>query len=498
MSMAYKGTDLDLRTPRPATNEITAAAPSERAANGGTARFAAGAAGPIFVDATLLASCNRAYDIARFHASPDVRLEHLLHALTRVGAAQQALTELGIRLDALRRDTAVAIAADLPASSLEADGNPQASAALEDVLRRAAGEAARWHDPAGVHDLIRSMLGGGPGAPAAALVLQAATDPQRLERWREAPRRTAIAPEAIAGSATGPLSPGIAEALLGRLDTMAATMQALQAQAAADRQALSDLLRDLSSLALRGEGAPAAAALNPHAVEALKGKLGELDTSLSALGHRLTGIDKLASASDVWGDISQELRTRLEVIEGRLGTPTLEAADRIAEAFANRFEKTETGLKDLQEETEKHWTSSSERQIALEASVRAHLQSAEAAGKKHERDLNEIYQALVKLGANQQTLGDNFTAWRIESGGDIGIISNRLQQLEQTMLDRLGRLGADLRAWRQERREGKRRGEGFKRWLYGTANVFAWRDEAPAGKAPAKTTEQASKAQKTP
>src|SRR5262249_53023266 len=413
MSMAYKGTDLDLRTPRPATNEITAAAPSERAANGGTARFAAGSAGPIFVDATLLASCNRAYDIARFHASPDVRLEHLLHALTRVGAAQQALTGLGIRLDALRRDTAVAIAADLPASSLEADGNPQVSAALEDVLRRAAGEAASWHDPAGVHDLIRSMLGGGPGAPAAALVLQAATDPQRLERWREAPRRT----EAIAGGATGLLTRGTAEPLLGRLNTRAASIQALQAQAAADRQALSDLLRDLSSqlLALRGEGAPAAAALNPHAVEALKGKLGELDTSLSALGHRLTGIDKLAGASDVWGDISQELAKRLEVIEGRLGTPTLEAADRIAEAFANRFESTETGLKDLKEETEKHWTSSGERQIALEASVRAHLQSAEAAGKKHERDLNEIYQALVKLGANQQTLGDNFTAWRIES-----------------------------------------------------------------------------------
>ena len=47
----------------------------------------------------------------------------------------------------------------------------------------------------------------------------------------------------------------------------------------------------------------------------------------------------------------------------------------------------------------------------------------------------------MKLGANQQTLGDNFTAWRIETGGDIGIVSNRLQQLEQNMLDLLGHLG---------------------------------------------------------
>ena len=494
--MAYKGTDLDLRTPRPATNEATGAAPSERAARGGRARFAANGAGPIAVDATLLASCNRAYEIASFHASLEVRLEHLLHALTRVGAAAQALSELGIRLDALRRDTAVAIAADLPAGPQEADTNPQASAALEDVLRRAAGEAAWWHAPAGVHDLIRTILGGGPGAPAAALLLQAATDPQRLERWRDAPRLNSTAPEA---SATAPLPTGMGEALLGRLDAMAATIQAQHTQAAADRQALSDLFRDLSSrlLALRGESAPAAGALEPRAVEALEGKLGELDKSLSALGHRLTGIDKLAGASDDWSDVWRELRKRMEAMEGRLGAPAPDAP--IAQAVSERLGTTETGLKRLTEETEKHWSSSGERQIALEATVRAHLQSAEEAGKKHERDLNEIYQALVKLGANQQTLGDNFTAWRIESGGDIGIVSNRLQQLEQTMLDVLGRLGADLRAWRQQRGKESRRRDGFKRWLYGTGNVFAWREEAtPTGKGAAKGAKQATKTDKTP
>jgi hypothetical protein len=106
--------------------------------------------------------------------------------------------------------------------------------------------------------------------------------------------------------------------------------------------------------------------------------------------------------------------------------------------------------------------------------VRAQLQASEEAGKSHERDLGEIYQALVKLGANQQTLGDNFTAWRIESGGDIGIINNRLQQLEQTMLDLLGHFGNELQALRQESHNGTGvRRNGFKRWLYGTGNVFA-------------------------
>ena len=150
---------------------------------------------------------------------------------------------------------------------------------------------------------------------------------------------------------------------------------------------------------------------------------------MGTLSKRLSGIDKIVAASEAW----QELRTHLSAVEGRVGSQTLEVANRIADAFSERLQKTEAGLQRLQQETERHWSSNGERDIALEASVRSHLQGAEEAGKKHERDLGEVYQALVKLGANQQTLGDNFTAWRIETGGDIGIINNRLQQVEQTM-----------------------------------------------------------------
>src|SRR6185369_16181304 len=145
-------------------------------------------------------------------------------------------------------------------------------------------------------------------------------------------------------------------------------------------------------------------------------------------------------------------------------THTLKVANRIADTLSERLGTTEAGLQRLQEETARHWSSNSERDTALEASVRAQLQASEEAGKSHERDLGEIYQALVKLGANQQTLGDNFAAWRIESGGDIGIINNRLQQLEQTMLDLLGHFGNELQALRQESHNGTGvRRNGFKR-----------------------------------
>ena len=162
--MAYKGNDLDLRPARPSAPAREAPGAAERAAAAAGARPAS--ADPIPVDDTVLACCNCAYDVARFHGSEDVRLQHLLHALTRVGAAAELLAELEIRVDALRRETAVAIAAEMPAGLVADHGTPHASAAFEDVLRRAADQGAKHSAPAGLPDLLRTVLGGGPGSPA--------------------------------------------------------------------------------------------------------------------------------------------------------------------------------------------------------------------------------------------------------------------------------------------------------------------------------------------
>ena len=422
--MAYKGNDLDLRPVRPSAPAREAPGAAERAAAAAGARPPS--ADPIPVDDAVLACCNCAYDVARFHGSEDVRLEHLLHALTRVGAAAELLAELEIRVDTLRRETAVAIAAEMPAGLVADHGTPHASAAFEDVLRRAADQAAKHSAPAGLPDLLRTVLGGGPGSPAAALLMRAAADPQRLERWRDAPLRAALNPAAPEAAAQpNQLSLAAAGALLGRLDHMEAALRALQAEVATDRQAIGDLLRGVQSglQGLRSDGTHLVASDRAPADPLLEAKLADLGKAMSTLSERIAGIDKVPA-----GDAIQ----------------TLEVANRIADAFSERLGKTELGLQRLQEGTERHWSSNGERQIALEASVRAQLQGAEEAGKTHARDLGEIYQALVKLGANQQTLGDNFTAWRIESGGDIGIVSNRVQQLEQTMLDLLGHFGSEL------------------------------------------------------
>ena len=99
--MSYKGRDLDLRTPH-------APGVSEDAAGqaGWSLPPVPGRDGPIPVDQTVLACCNAAYDAALFHGARDVRVEHLLYALTRVDAARDILEQHGLRTQQLRRDAA--------------------------------------------------------------------------------------------------------------------------------------------------------------------------------------------------------------------------------------------------------------------------------------------------------------------------------------------------------------------------------------------------------
>ncbi|MGE0849337.1 MAG: hypothetical protein AB7O44_06905 [Hyphomicrobiaceae bacterium] len=522
--MAYKGSDLDLRLLRAGAIGQNAGA-VEHPGEGAWVQAARSGSG-IAVDEAVLACCNSAYDIASFHAADSVRLEHLLHALTRAAAGVDLLSELGVRVDGLRRETAAAIAADMPAGAIERSEAPAASGAFEDVLRRACELAARRWSPTTLPDVLRVLLSGGPGSPAAGLLLRAAADPQRLERWRDEPRREVLAAVPIPSEAD-PRAP-LAEALREQLGQMESALRALRDEVGADRRAFGDLLREMrselpalralrdevgadrkafgdllrdvwselptlrmlrdevaadrkiigellrdvrSELQVRDKGDGAGVGtMDVGAVDALlEARFGGLGKATSDLVEHLPAIERLVA-----GEPSQELLGRLEAVEERIELRALEAADKVANGLAERLERTEASLRRLQEASDRNWTSGGERQIALEASVRAQMQTADEANKAYERHLGEIYQALVKLGANQQTLGDNFATWRTETGGDISIVNNRLQQLEHTILELLKQLGGELQLLRQESHaNGSRRGNGFKRWLYGTNNVFA-------------------------
>ena len=105
--MSYRGEDLDLRTPQNVSaSEISSA----------NTRV-----GPIWVDDTVLACTNH-----------------------------EALEARGVRVAALRRESATIIASEIPVGLPNGKGTPRRSDEFAEVLRLAAANAARRNAPASI------------------------------------------------------------------------------------------------------------------------------------------------------------------------------------------------------------------------------------------------------------------------------------------------------------------------------------------------------------
>jgi hypothetical protein len=118
---------------------------------------------------------NHAYDVALAHRSGEVRLEHLLHALTRIEAAAEALEARGVRDAALRRESATVIANELPVGLTNGKATPRHSEELEHVLRVASNIAGRRNAPASVDDILHVILDLEPDLPGLALLVRVGT-----------------------------------------------------------------------------------------------------------------------------------------------------------------------------------------------------------------------------------------------------------------------------------------------------------------------------------
>ena len=194
----YRGEDLDLRSPTQRSLRETPAA-GEGGSNGVRHRQPTANGSrqePVYVDETVLACCNHAYDIAQAHGAAEVRLEHLVHALTRVEAAAEVLEERGIREAHLRRESAAVIASEIPVGLAHSHAAPRSSVEFEDVLRRASDQARRRDNTASVQDLLWVLLNYDREIPAIALLLRHATDwqswdwPHQADSRRDTQQRT--------------------------------------------------------------------------------------------------------------------------------------------------------------------------------------------------------------------------------------------------------------------------------------------------------------------
>ena len=476
--MLYKGGDVSLQlgaaavareAPTAAPTSVPIPTPPARDLEAAWRRPEAVSALPIAVDEAVLASCNHAFDTALVHGSREVRLEHLLHAMTRVVPAAQVLAGLAIRVDALRRETAMVIAADVPAGPAGTDGAPRASAAFQDALRRAAVHAEARLAPVSVTDVLRALLGD-PQSPAAMLLMRVAADPQLLERWRNEPRReapVAAPPVEAAPPRSADISPALLEALNGRLDRMEAAFRAAREEATADRRITAELLGALQGelKGLQSDGPRVLPADLGEAINSLLDvRLGKLDTAVAGLAGRLAAHEEPAEGPSA-GETLQAVEDRLAGIEESLTAPPPDPTRAISSLLSARTSEWEARLRPVAEAVE--------RQMALLSALRTSQQAADEAAKLRDRRLVEIFQAISSLDASQQSLAQSLAAWRVEIGGDISIVNNRLEETHHAMLELYDRLTGEVQALRQEHLEnGTRRGTGFKRWLYGTPNVF--------------------------
>lgn len=150
--MAYRGDDLDLRT----MQGYGAREPADILAGARSPGLSPRGKMPLVVDDLVMAVINDAYEIALAHRALEVRIEHLLNAMTRFEASQIALEQAGVRVGSLRRETATIIASETPAGN--GKGAPRTSEELEEVLRHAVEIADVRRSPAAIEDVLSVLF----------------------------------------------------------------------------------------------------------------------------------------------------------------------------------------------------------------------------------------------------------------------------------------------------------------------------------------------------
>lgn len=255
--MGYRGDDLELRTPQAAAGEASVPQGSNPFAATPRPRTSLGATNgaPIWVDETVLDICNHAYDVASAHRAIEVRLEHLIYALTRTDAAAEALEIRGIRVASLRREAAGVVATDIPAAQTNGRTSPRRSEAFEELLRIAASHAYRRQAPVGVSDIVYALFDAGAdftsALPLLPSVFRLAPLPASAPRPDgEGVRDRAhgpVSPQSAHGLTTDPASFSSAQApnQQARIDAIEQSIRALTTELAKERKIFSGVLQDL-------------------------------------------------------------------------------------------------------------------------------------------------------------------------------------------------------------------------------------------------------------
>ena len=328
--MAYRGEDLDLRTPQTWTGtpaELVTPAEMQAAQNGKRGVYRSG---PILVDETVLACCNLAYDVAVAHRASEVRIEHLLNAMTRIDAAIASLEARGIRVASLRRETAAIVAGEIPPAGGNGSVSPRRSDELADLLRLAAAAASRRNAAADVDDLLQVLFDHRAELPGSEIVLRFSGRAPLRDFAEPLPPLTRTASDMrYTGSSSlryvsdqtrpyrGELSGSPTDALQNsRIEALEQMVRALSQDFSNERHIISGLVRDLGRDAQLHQGD------QDHRQSVLLDRIGTLEQSLMearggpvdpSLVTKLEDIEaglelRLQEMSQSWSVLSQRLQ----------------------------------------------------------------------------------------------------------------------------------------------------------------------------------------------
>jgi prefoldin subunit 5 len=454
--MKYKGDDLDLRTPtgsaRSAFQASAGAAQSASSAWVSRALEQADESQPIWVDDTVLAVCNQAFDLAVALGAPEVGLEHLVHAMTQIEVASDILYDHNIHVSTLRRESTAIIMEDFPASRADGKSAPVKSADFEEVLYHAADRAYARRSPVAIADILDTLFDMSRDNASRKLLARHRTDfdlrdtiepltvrpaigeGRQKVRVNAGSQQVANQHAALSSSAaeTARLSepPSITDTLQNtRIDAIERAIRELTDDIALNRKTFTSLIEEL-----RGTARPATPPVEPtppapvngiHAVtdsdetqellwhiarveRSVDTKFNELARTWSILGERLTALEEAVESIET-GEAKFELTPE---VEARL--KTLSFAD-------DRLEKLETMLVSLPQRL---------------AEMERRLQNATNANALTER--TDKLEAM--LGSMPQRLAEmerrlHHAAASHQPTFDVGDLSGKLDRLERLIAE---------------------------------------------------------------
>jgi hypothetical protein len=472
----YRGSDLDLRTARTWSATSTDLMSGFEMPAGSQQGAQGHRTSPIWVDETVLAAANQAFELAAAHGAREVQLEHLLNALTRIEPAVATLEMRGARVVPLRRESAILIASDIPVGLPAQGASPRRSHELEETLRLAAAHAAQGGRPAGVDDILHVLVDLRSDHPVGELLLRhlprATRDfwsplgsgrmpyggPAHLVDVSESERLRASPGTAYLASGQPRLTeraPDVMERLAGLERNLAERFSALEAALTSapggvphDLQPIKDRLDLIEEAVLSREGDGAIVERLAALARQLQEERVERTNALAALAA-----DVKALAGDLGSRGS----------DGEMQGPV---AERLQGLVA-----------DLERHRIELGASLGDRIAALESTLAAQGEKAAGAHTTYSEELAEVHEALMKLNVNQHTLAGSLEEWRSNEAGEIHLINARIGAVQEDGVRRLHileQLSQDVELMRRpppivpQKIETPRRSSTFSQWLFGT------------------------------